>query len=65
MIKHFKYFLHESGEFEEIISDIENQVGTLPSKARSKAAYEFYEIELDCTINTDTGDIEILRARKS
>ena len=58
-----KYYLHENkGSFLEWISG-EELDDKLSDKAREQLNYAFYEVELDCEIDTETGKIKILSAK--
>jgi len=58
-----KYYLHEEkGGFLEQISG-EELDDKLSDKAREVLNYAFYEVELDCEIDTETGKIKILSAK--
>lgn len=58
-----KYYVHEDkGSFLEEISG-EDLDDKLSDKAREVLNYAFYEVELDCEIDTETGEIKILSAK--
>jgi len=63
-MKHkMKWYLHdEKGAFLEQISG-EELDDKLSDKAREVLNYAFYEVELDVEVDTETGEVKILKAK--
>lgn len=69
-VRNFKYYLHNdmsSSEFCEIV--LEDQLGMVPQdetdherldELMQKIGRPFYEVELDCTLDDETGAVEIV-----
>mgnify|MGYP001578585628 CR=1 FL=1 len=62
MIVNFKYYLQDTYDTMERNSWISEQTGVLTAgELADKLNNPFYEIELDCELDTATGQITILR----
>ena len=56
-----KYYLHDDYSGEEMSEWILSQTGvTLDDDLLETAMGRFYEVGFNCTLNTETGEIEIL-----
>lgn len=68
MIVPFKEYLHEEWEEgmpDNLISQL-RKVGLTEEQIEEldqKAGRPFYEVTLDCTIDTDTGEVKLIEAR--
>ena len=60
----FKYYLHDDHDSTELVEAIAERVGLNgQDPVFEKIDRPFYEVELDCELDTETGDIKILGAR--
>ena len=60
----FKYYLHDDYDSTERAEVIAERAGLDPEDpVFEKIDRPFYEVELDCELDTETGDIKILGAR--
>lgn len=60
----FKYYLHDGYEGSERESFIADQVGVSRHDEAfwEKVGRPFYEVTLECTLDTETGEVELVRA---
>lgn len=63
MIIHFDYPMHDEYGSAERIATIEADAGiTIDAELADKIGRPFYEVFLHCSLDTDTGVVEILGA---
>jgi hypothetical protein len=66
VIVNFTYYLHDSQETEGRVEQIESTATpgiTIGDELVEKIGRPFYEVELGCTLDTDTGAVQIISAR--
>ncbi len=56
----FTYYLHDTHDTMEMLDAIERSAGVeLSSETRDQIERPFYEVTLSCTLDTDTGKVEV------
>lgn len=64
MIVEFKYYLHDDYTSHELKEYIQEQIEIeISDDLMDKMGEPFYEIELHCTLDTETGYVQIVSAR--
>lgn len=61
----FKYYLHDNYTYSERMAEISEQVGIdidLDGALATKIGNPFYEVTLDCLLNTETGEVTLVSA---
>ena len=65
MILPFKYYLHADGEdWSDMVSELADDAGLDGDEAealRQKVGRPFYEVTLECTLDTETGEVKLLK----
>lgn len=63
MLVNFKYYLHDGSPYEGMKYALKDAGVELTDELYEKIGRPFYEIEFDCTLDTETGAVEILGIR--
>lgn len=59
----FTYYLHDDSDTFEMAADLRSQhPDVFDEELLEKMGRPFYEVTLTCEVDTDTGDVVILRA---
>lgn len=61
MIRNFKYYLHDNSNRFELADFVGKQLGiSADDPVWENVGRPFYEVGLDCTIDTESGEVKIL-----
>jgi uncharacterized membrane protein len=64
MIVYFKYYLHDDYNLHELKEYVENQLEMeIGEELASNIADQFYEVEFQCTLNTETGRVGVITVK--
>lgn len=59
-VVNFKYYLHDNSSSSERAEWIESQTGVeMTDELIDKIGRPFYEVRLDCTLDTETGEVKV------
>lgn len=59
----FKYYLHDDASFFERLEDLQAQSHLFTEELVEKMGRPFYEVTLQCEVDTDTGSVTILSTK--